>query len=170
MKLVKITTTTTSNYPFDWNKDTKEQLNNITRENLGNRNPVIACWEEDKMFKAQLFVETSQTYLINIDYIMSFTPVFAPKISGRAGGTIFRMDKECFEKFQELDCRPASSVIGRIEIKNPDGSSWIEDVSSVSWTDINDQEMYEEVTKPVRDYHDKRVSNYLKIGEMLSEK
>ena len=80
------------------------------------------------------------------------------------------MATECFEKFQELDCRPASSVIGRIEIKTPDGSSWIEDVSSVSWTDINDQEMYEEVTKPVRDYHDKRVSNYLKISEMLSEK
>ena len=170
MKLVKITTATTSNYPFDWSKNTKEQFLGLNRDDLEGSYLVANCYEDRGGFMVQIFVETQNLALVNIDNIFRFTPSYKPTISGKSGGTVFELDKEVFEKLQELECRPASYAVGKIEMKNAEGKPVCRDVAGVSWTDINDQEMYEEVTDPVRDYHERLVSNYNKIGEMLSEK
>ena len=170
MKLVKLTTTTTSNYPFDWSTNTKEQLLSLSLDDLRGSSLVANFYEDRGGFMVQVFIETKQTILVNIDRIYTFEPLYKPTISGKSGGTTFELDKDVFEKLQELECRPASSVVGKIEMKKVDGKSAYVDVAGVSWTNIDDCERYEEVTDPVRDYHERLVSNYKKIGEMLSEK
>lgn len=170
MKLVKLITTTTSNYPFDWSRNTKEQLLSLSLDDLGGSSLVANFYEDRGGFMVQVFIETKQTTLVNIDNIFRFTPLYKPTISGKSGGTTFELDKEVFEKLQELECRPASSAVGKIEMKNAEGKPVCHDVAGVACTNIDDQERYEEVTDPVRDYHERLVSNYNKIGEMLSDK
>ena len=97
MKLVKLITTTTSNYPFDWSRNTKEQLLSLSLDDLGGSSLVANFYEDRGGFMVQVFIETKQTTLVNIDNIFRFTPLYKPTISGKSGGTTLELDKEVFE-------------------------------------------------------------------------
>ena len=140
MKLVKITAVRSNPYPYkdDGEKTVKELLLELSPERIPNREIILVLDKDyEKTNRARLVVETYETHLVNIDYIVSFRPTTTTLMedNGDHFGSMmwFTLDKECFKKLLELRVLGASQSIGTIRMMGVNGEPWVENVNNIEW-------------------------------------
>ena len=167
MKLVKINAVTTHRIHFNWNQDTKQQLLDLDPEEYNLGRFYVNHTVTDRGFQGEIFVETYETYLVNIDNIVMFAPTTKFNITGNTGGTSFNIDSEICDKLDSMNVLASSSVVGTMLIRDAAGKPWHVDVASVRWTSLDDAEEFEEAIIPVQNYREAERESYMKACEEL---